>query len=263
MFSCTGWLKLSNLDKRTFYTTLHITFYLNLQCNISYQPLITPSPTLDILVGAAGPALARGAHKVPVTLLAFVCVMPASGKGGSEAGRNCGTGWRQKLAEAEATAQAEQPVSPSLLVKFLVSLWSWGLMSPQTMQVIASKVLADVDAILAGGAPAADVRGDLEKLAGLGSHGSHQNKMHPQLVDLLPPHRMELFEIRVPLNVRGPSYTGMVNAYKQFMLLPHLLFAAIGNFYPNAWKRLICPSRERLQQFWASQAGNPQLIGVC
>ena len=47
--------------------------------------------------------------------------------------------------------------------------------------------------------------------------------------------------------------------FKQGILLPHEVFSALYNFYPEAFRKIICPSDDELQQFWDCQEGNAML----
>ena len=50
-------------------------------------------------------------------------------------------------------------------------------------------------------------------------------------------------------------------AAEQDLFLPHVLFSGLYNQYPNAWRDRMCPSTEKLQEFWAEMRDSPQLQG--
>ena len=165
-------------------------------------------------------------------------------------------GWRQRVDRAH-----EHPRG-SVIAAFIVRMWSWGLMSPQMVQKVSQRVLQDVQQALEGADQAAAVIADLQKLANLGSEGTHSGNMHRDVMRTLDEPLIDLFYLRMPLKrMRGATAVGIMGL-KQCLLLPHVLFACIGNSYAAAWEKVMCPSRDRLEAFWEAMAVNPQLLGM-
>ena len=92
----------------------------------------------------------------------------------------------------------------------------------------------------------------LEKLAGIGSHGQEKSHCKRDLLALLRGNTFPLYWARLSLR-HGPrlSATAFV---RQCFLLPHLLMVHLYQEYGDAWQRLVCPSTEILESFWSSQA---------
>ena len=153
------------------------------------------------------------------------------------------------------------PGRSSHFISLLLHLWSWGLMSPQTMQDLAHKALLDFDNALSDERKAKAIRDDLKMIATLGSTGRHDNNMHRDLTNRLEESWITTWYCKLPLKPMS-AYRLSVHMLTQVMLLPHLLFSCMGNFYPAAFVKLICPSADRLEEFWTSMAGSPQLQGT-
>ena len=171
-------------------------------------------------------------------------------------------GWERAEARGRGqrllAAEAMQPVVCSCVASYLVTLWAWGLMSPQIIQAIASQVLKDMDKAAQGPDAFAQVRAEVGRLAHIGSDGAYEGNMRRDLKDMLQPTKLMLYRCRMPINIRA-TLRSPVYLLSQCMLLPHMLFAAMGNCYVAAFEKLICPSRERLAEFWQNMSGNPQL----
>jgi hypothetical protein len=165
-------------------------------------------------------------------------------------------GWRQRLDRDQDTRRG------SHIAAFIVRLWAWGLMSPQMVQKVSQRVLRDVQHALEGADQAASVIADLQRLADLGGGGSYGGNMHRDLQRHLDDPLIDLFYLRMPLKrMKGATDAGIMR-FKQCLLLPHVLFACLGNCYAAAWEKIMCPSRDRLEAFWDAMAVNPQLIGM-
>ena len=65
----------------------------------------------------------------------------------------------------------------------------------------------------------------------------------------------------VPLRTLGSAVGAVGATVAQCMLMPHVMFAAVGNHFPDAFKKVMCPSRERIAEFWSNVADSPQLKG--
>ena len=123
---------------------------------------------------------------------------------------------------------------PSSLAHWLKEQWSWGQLSPQTVQHVAA--LATRDMASAG---ATSIPADLLKLAKLGSEGAHQNNCNRDLwalvvdVSKLP----KPFPILMPMKVQGGTAL-------QSIFLPHVVFSpfvgalqrALDFFFPSHWQ---------------------------
>ena len=178
----------------------------------------------------------------------------------------------QRIAAAEAEAAAAEsdaaeaapefaPGRSSFLVSFLVGLWSWGLMGPQTIQNIADRAPQDLEAALADSGRAAVIKADLTKLAKIGNRGAYLGNMHRDLMNSLEKTKVVLWYCMMPVRRLGVPSGTLAYLIKQSMLLPHVLFSTMGNSYPAAFAKLMCPSPQRLQQFWTAMTGSPQLHG--
>ena len=170
----------------------------------------------------------------------------------------------EEAARDEAGGGMEDDSMGSYLVAYLIGLWSWGLMSPAGMQKIAAKSLRDLDRAMVSEGQARAVRAELAKLAGIGDQGRIPGNCNRDLNRGLDPGFVELWHCRFPLKMRSISAAASrwaARSYPQALILPHLLFSAMGTKYPKSFRRLICPSRDRLAQFWDNMVGNPQLEG--
>eukprot|EP00969_Alexandrium_andersonii_P351907 15436507-Alexandrium_andersonii.AAC.1 len=101
-------------------------------------------------------------------------------------------------------------------------------------------------------------KADLEALASLGSSGKYSNHCHGDLVRKLhhPPWLQRVQHIGVPLKKLGKTVCGV---FQQCMLLPHVLFSLLFQHYPDAFQARVCPSKEKLREFWRQMEGHPQL----
>ena len=167
----------------------------------------------------------------------------------------------------DAMERDEQPgvdvptqATGSFLAALLLYLWAWGLMSPQTIQKICHAVMNDLDRMQGPGGQA--VRAEIAALGKLGTSGEYANNVNRDMKAYLGPSKLPLTTVPMPLEIDAATGAGAAAIINQFMLLPHVLFAAIGNFFPKAWEQLVCPSRESLTEFWNNMAGSPQLKGT-
>lgn len=145
----------------------------------------------------------------------------------------------------------------SFLASLLLYFWAWGLMSPQTIQKITDAVMKDLDRMQGPGGQA--VRAEIAALAKLGTSGDYANNVNRDLNTYLGTSKLSLTTVPMTLEIDAATGAGAAATINQLMLLPHVLFAAVGNFFPKAWEQLVCPSRERLTEFWTNMAGSPQL----
>ena len=174
-------------------------------------------------------------------------------------------GCRQLARDAEergAEPDVDMPSQStgSFVASLLLYFWAWGLMSPQTIQKICLAVINDLERMQGPGGQA--IRSEIAALSKLGDSGNYANNVNRDLSRYLGPSKVPLTTMSMPLEMDAATGAGAVATINQLMLLPHVLFAAIGNFFPTAWEQLVCPSRERLTEFWTNMAGSPQLKGT-
>lgn len=174
-------------------------------------------------------------------------------------------GWRQSAnayieeqAADAAAASADAPSSGSYLFAILVRLWSWGFMSPQTVQKVAHAVLKDIQALETNGVR---IKSDIEKLASIGNYGKYVRNCNRDLKDKLGPTKLTLMQCTMPLKIMNGTLGATAYIYEQGMMLPHLLISAMGQWYKKSYEKLICPGADRIQKFWKNMKGNPQLEG--
>ena len=182
-------------------------------------------------------------------------------------------GWKQRVEyareEAAAAAAADgadgaaHARGPSALVSLLTCFWAWGQMSPQTLQKICAAVQKDLESM--PGRELADMAKGLEaeiaSAADLGAHGVHSGNSHRDMTRFLGRSLVTPSMFDIPLRKYGSAAGALGTAVAQCMLLPHVMFAIVGNHFPNAFRKLICPSRDRLAEFWSNVADSPQIKG--
>ena len=101
----------------------------------------------------------------------------------------------------------------------------WGLISPQLLQKVMSLYKADLKLLEEG---CLDLNG-IDKLAKMGSNGSHENNVWRDMKALLPePKLPKLSMLQLPM--QHTTLGKFVHSVP--MLLPHTLFAAIYEHYP-------------------------------
>ena len=164
----------------------------------------------------------------------------------------------EEQAETAAAASADAPSCGSYLFAILVRLWSWGFLSPQTVQKVAHAVLKDLNAIEVNGVR---IKSDIDKLASIGNYGKYEGNCNRDLKERLGTTPLTLHNCTMPLKLLGGTLGATAYVFEQGMLLPHLLIAAMGQFYKKSFEKLICPGADRIQQFWKNMKGNPQLEG--
>jgi hypothetical protein len=170
---------------------------------------------------------------------------------------------RQRDATSAAAVDGAPPVGASHLVSLLTYFWAWGHMSPQILQQICAAVDKDLG-IMSGGDLAGMARAlqdEVSSAADLGSHGRYPSNCNRGLRQFMGRSLITGSMFDVPLRTVGSAVGALGTTVAQCMLLPHVMFAAVGNHFPNAFRKVICPSRERLVEFWSNVADSPQLKG--
>lgn len=110
----------------------------------------------------------------------------------------------------------------------------WGILSAQQGQRIAELAINDLDAYKRGNL---NIEG-LQGLAKLGSYGTHKNNCWRDLQTKLPKmHLPDPYQFMIPIQNK------LLGCFKRpsFMLLPHELFSAIYEHYPDVWRSSVCP----------------------
>ena len=80
-------------------------------------------------------------------------------------------GWKQAVLHSGVVGEGAVPGRSSQFISFLLRLWSWGLMSPQTMQELARRALMDFDNALKDENKARLIGDDFEHDCNFGRQG--------------------------------------------------------------------------------------------
>lgn len=160
-------------------------------------------------------------------------------------------GQRQRLEAADEIRRTEAEERTSeRLSEYLKRQWAWGHISPQTVQAIASHAIGDMKAC-----GSTDLPPLLAKFAALGTNGQHPNNMHKELLHLLE----QNVHVPQPLMVKLPFAKG---DFLQSIMLPHVLFAHLHQFYPAAFQRQFFPQGiGHLKEFWTTFKMHPCMEG--
>lgn len=150
-------------------------------------------------------------------------------------------GQRQRLNLIRNPPAQVQP--NSALADFLISQWSWGHISPQFVQEVASKAVDDMQGLQAVPEP-------LKQLAALG--GGYKNKMSGALIALTQSKVCKGFPAQLPYKKKSVL---------QKMLLPHEMFANLYAEYGEAFQKVLVGPTGELAKFWKSAKEHPALAG--
>lgn len=157
-------------------------------------------------------------------------------------------GVRQRLHKQALRDEVQN--GQSALCNLLLQFFAWGEMDAQLCQSIAHAAYQD----------ACDMKAsrtnlnDLERISTIGCSGMYPNKCYGELISRIP------FKIKVPFPlVEKIPFKKPLNLLSQAILLPHELFAAIWEWYPNTWGKHILPAGERLRAFWRSKKNHPSM----
>ena len=149
----------------------------------------------------------------------------------------------------------------SCLVALLVGLWSWGLMSPQTVQKICHAALKDLRRASSSELDFKKMISEIDNIAAIGSYGKYSGNCNANLRTRLSDSLSTMRNVQMPVVFLGRAASTGATIANQCMLLPHLLFSVMSNMYPKSFAKLMCPGRQRLREFWSNMSGNPQLEG--
>ena len=133
----------------------------------------------------------------------------------------------------------------------MVMMVLWGLVSPQLLQKVMALYQADLKLLEEG---KLDLKG-IEKLAKLGTSGQNPNTCWRDLKAILP--AVKLPSPKVVLFPLKHTNLGRF-AQRLPLLLPHTLFAAIYNHFPEMWQKIVYPGALTCQRFWKAVSGSPQ-----
>ena len=135
------------------------------------------------------------------------------------------TGGRNQRLQAEAAAQAEKsPLKGSLVVVFLLELWSWGFMSPQTIQRIMFRVREDLLAAAAGELDWAVI----DELATIGTGGKHSSNCARDMKNKnMSEQKLTSAIHRVQEPMGNPHNRFVLAAQWQDIMLPRELFSIL------------------------------------
>ena len=133
----------------------------------------------------------------------------------------------------------------------MVMMVLWGLVSPQLLQKVMALYQADLKLLEEG---KLDLNG-IEKLAKIGTNGTLPNSGWRDLKAILP--AVKLPSPKVVLFPLKHTNLGRF-AQRLPLLLPHTLFAAIYNHFPEMWQKIVYPGALTCQRFWKAVSGSPQ-----
>ena len=133
----------------------------------------------------------------------------------------------------------------------MVMMVLWGLVSPQLLQKVMALYQADLKLLEEG---KLDLKG-IEKLAKIGTNGTLPNSCWRDLKAILP--AVKLPSPKVVLFPLKHTNLGKF-AQRLPLLLPHTLFAAIYNHFPEMWQKIVYPGALTFQRFWKAVSGSPQ-----
>ena len=154
------------------------------------------------------------------------------------------TGQRQRL----LTVSTDEALQTSKLATYLEEQWSWGYMSPQTCQKIASLAVQDMEAAGVEQTPLS-----LKKISTIGTSGSHAQNCHRDFLALVATKT----KICKPLQEKLPFKDGL---YLQSIMLPHEIFHWMWKDYKDYFISALAPGgSNRLENFWKSYEKHPAM----
>ena len=147
-------------------------------------------------------------------------------------------GQRQRLARAADLEKKEE--AKSHLAEELLLQWSWGAMSPQTVQKLSMLAAKDFEEL---------------------GHQPPQSGKNPQHI-----HKQLLAHCNESCHLHQPHlfYTPLKDYTKKVLqqcMMPHQLFSDIYHFYPDAWVASFVPQHADIAHFWKLQKSHCQWPG--
>jgi hypothetical protein len=155
--------------------------------------------------------------------------------------------------QRERTADAVQ-LEKSSLATHLISLWSWGHLSPQQIQKMVQRMVADVELASKG---KLDMQ-ELHRLAKLGNEGALANNCSRDLLAMIPVPAMESAAKSFILPMKKHFNIKETIERQQEFLLPHAVFAEMYSHHHDAFESKIRGADGKMATFWSTMEGNPQ-----
>lgn len=144
------------------------------------------------------------------------------------------------------------------LARYMVEATLIGHYSPQDLQTICALAATDVDRAIAAQDPAFTYT-DLDALARLGTNGTYPNNIFSEIMRTISEPKFH-----APALTQFPFYLkeceSEFHLLDQPILYPHEVFSAMYNHYRGAWEKLICPSRQSLDEYWVEVEDSPALV---
>ena len=144
--------------------------------------------------------------------------------------------------------ESSSSTSTSSLATMLIDKWSWGLISAPLLQHIAKCAVDD-------GAN----HPELVALSRIGNYGNYPQNCHADLSRHLAPPKLSSSLTLIDVWMKkGPFCRHQVS---HPILLPHEVFAAIFEHYPDVFHNSLCGgTKNPTAKFWSSMDGHPQYV---
>ena len=151
--------------------------------------------------------------------------------------------------------EARTRIAPSALVGYLVELWSWGRLSPQTLRIIVDKAKQDILAYAAGTLDFTEI----EQLSTIGAEGHATQNALRDLERKLSVPRLDKARFSFNCLMRSPMARFVLQDNMQDVVLPHHFFHILHRDYPDEFQTKFVGHPGGLSDCWLDQAGNPLL----
>ena len=138
---------------------------------------------------------------------------------------------------------------------YLVELWSWGRLSPQTLRIIVDKAKQDILAYAAGTLDFTEI----EQLSTIGAEGHATQNALRDLERKLSVPRLDKARFSFNCLMRSPMARFVLQDNMQDAILPHHFFHILHRDYPDEFQKKFVGDPGVLSDFWLDQAGNPLL----
>ena len=147
---------------------------------------------------------------------------------------------------------------PSALALHIYTLFCAGGVSPQMAQALAQEAMKDINTAIYHASRDEDiVFTSLKRLAELGGGGAYPNNMNKGMMGLVKPYLLgHPYDYHIPFRTTIETVNWLLSS----LVLPHVLFANIYHNFRDRFLQHLCPSRERLHQFWNNMAGTAQYM---